>query len=87
VFLDDVKSLPPKSIKMMYSFKKVIIVGDYGRIQGFITDLNKSANISLILVISDKQFDRFQKSYNIYKSIGDLSQYATSKIPILVFNS
>lgn len=33
VALEDVKSLPPKSIKMMYSFKKVVIVGEYGKIQ------------------------------------------------------
>ena len=73
VTLDDVKSLPPKSIKMMYSFKKVVIVGDYSKIQPSILQLNKSANITSIYVISEKQFEKFQKSYSIFTSLTELT--------------
>lgn len=41
---------------MMYSFKKVVVVGDLTKIQASILELNKSANVSSIQVISEKQF-------------------------------
>ena len=49
--MEDVRSLPAKSIKMMYSFKKVVIVGEFNKIQSAIVELNKSANINSIHVV------------------------------------
>jgi hypothetical protein len=51
VALEDVRSLTAKSIKMMYSFKKVVIVGEFNKIQSAIVELNKSANINSIHVV------------------------------------
>jgi hypothetical protein len=87
VSLDDVKSLPPKSLKMTYSFKKVVIVGEFNKIQSAILDLNKSANINTIHVVSERQFEKFQRSYSLFNSLGELCQTPTSKIPIHVFSS
>jgi hypothetical protein len=36
VLLQDVLSMPPKSIKMMYSFKKLLVVGEFTKVHSSI---------------------------------------------------
>ncbi len=54
---------------MMYSFKKLIIIGDYSKIQASIFEISKSANITSIYVITERQYDKFTKSYGIFSSL------------------
>ncbi len=51
VTLDEAKSLPPKSIKMMYSFKRLVIVGNFLKIQKEVLELTKMASITSVHIV------------------------------------
>jgi hypothetical protein len=56
VVLDDVKSLPPKSLKMMYSFKRLIVVGTITKVQNDVLELTKMATITSVYIVETKTF-------------------------------
>lgn len=46
---------------MMYSFKKLVVVGTWSKCEQDITEIMKQATISSVHVIDSKIFEKFQK--------------------------
>lgn len=70
VALDDVKSMPAKSLKMMYSFKKLVVIGNFVKVQKDVLNIVKTATVNAVYIVENKVFERFQKDFALFTSLG-----------------